>query len=76
MYVCMYVFTYTYVRMYVKCVHVCCLFLSLSFLLLSHLAYISPIFILPPWCVKAPKIELDLVHLKKDEARCNSVVPW
>ena len=23
-------------------------------------------FILPPWCIKPPKIVLDLVHLKKD----------
>ena len=23
-------------------------------------------FVLPPWCIKPPKIVLDLVHLKKD----------
>ena len=28
-------------------------------------------FILPPWCVKPPKIVLDLVHLKKDQYTSN-----
>ena len=26
----------------------------------------TPYFIIPPWCIKPPKIVLDLVHLKKD----------
>ena len=26
----------------------------------------TPYFIVPPWCIKLPKIVLDLVHLKKD----------
>ena len=27
----------------------------------------TPYFIVPPWCIKHPKIVLDLVHLKKDQ---------
>ena len=30
-------------------------------------------FILPPWCIKPPKIVLDLVHLKKRSNRCINI---
>ena len=33
----------------------------------SDILEIPLFFILPPWCVKPPKIVLDLVHLKKDQ---------
>ena len=40
-------------------------FLTASNIELSHILE-TPCFILPTWCIKPPKIVLDLVHLKKD----------
>ena len=41
-------------------------FLTASNIELSHILETPSYFILPPWCIKPPKIVLDLVHLKKD----------
>ena len=41
-------------------------FLTASNIELSDILETPSYFILPPWCVKPPKIVLDLVHLKKD----------
>ena len=41
-------------------------FLTASNIELSDILETSSYFILPPWCIKPPKILLDLVHLKKD----------
>ena len=40
-------------------------FLTLSNINFSDILE-TPYFIVPPWCIKPPKIVLDLVHLKKD----------
>ena len=41
-------------------------FLTASNIELSDILETPSSFILPPWCIKPPKIVLDLVHLKKD----------
>ena len=41
-------------------------FLKASNIELSDILETPSYFILPPWCIKPPKIVLDLVHLKKD----------
>ena len=41
-------------------------FLTASNIEFSDILETPSYFILPPWCVKPPKIVLDLVHLKKD----------
>ena len=41
-------------------------FLTASNITFSDILETSSYFILPPWCVRPPKIVLDLVHLKKD----------
>ena len=41
-------------------------FLTASNIELSDILETPSYFILPPWCIKPPKIVLDLVHLKKD----------
>ena len=40
-------------------------FLTASYIELSDILE-TPYFIVPPWCIKPPKIVLDLVHQKKD----------
>ena len=42
-------------------------FLTASNIDFSDILETPSYFILQPWCVKPPKIELDLVHLKKDQ---------
>ena len=41
-------------------------FLTASNIDFSNILETPSYFILPPWCIKPPKIVLDLVHLKKD----------
>ena len=41
-------------------------FLTASNIDFSDILETSSYFILPPWCIKPPKIVLDLVHLKQD----------
>ena len=41
-------------------------FLTASNIELSDILETPSYFIIPPWCIKPPKIVLDLVHLKKD----------
>ena len=41
-------------------------FLTASNIELSDILETPSYFIVPPWCIKPPKIVLDLVHLKKD----------
>ena len=41
-------------------------FLSVSNIEVSDILETPSYFILPPWCVKPPKLVLDLVHLEKD----------
>ena len=41
-------------------------FLTASNIERSDILETPSYFILPPWCIKHPKIVLDLVHLKKD----------
>ena len=41
-------------------------FLIASNIELSDILETFSYFIIPPWCIKPPKIVLDLVHLKKD----------
>ena len=41
-------------------------FLSASSIYFSDILETPSYFVLPPWCIKPPKIVLDLVHLKKD----------
>ena len=41
-------------------------FLTASNIEFSDILETPSYFILPPWCVKPPRIVLDLVHLKKD----------
>ena len=42
-------------------------FLTASNIELSDILETPSYFIVPPWCIKRPKIVLDLVHLKKDQ---------
>ena len=41
-------------------------FLTASNIEFSDILETPSYFVLPPWCIKPPKIVLDLVHLKKD----------
>ena len=41
-------------------------FLTSSNIDFSDILETPSYFVLPPWCIKPPKIALDLVHLKKD----------
>ena len=41
-------------------------FLTASNIELSDILETPSYFSIPPWCIKPPKIVLDLVHLKKD----------
>ena len=41
-------------------------FLTASNIYFSDILETPSYFVLPPWCIKPPKIVLDLVHLKKD----------
>ena len=48
-------------------------FLTASNNELSDILETPSYFILPPWCVKPPKIVLDLVHLKQNSNRCINI---
>ena len=48
-------------------------FLTASNIDFSDILETPSYFILPPWCVKPPKIVLDLVHLKKDRTDCINI---
>ena len=41
-------------------------FFTASNIEFSDILETTSYFVLPPWCIKPPKIVLDLVHLKKD----------
>ena len=46
-------------------------FLTASNIDFSDILETPSYFILPPWCIKPPKVMLDLVRLKKRSNRCN-----
>ena len=48
-------------------------FLTTSNIEFSDILETPSYFILPPWCVKPPKIVLDLVQLKKRSNRCINI---